>query len=465
MEVISFRCPACKYVLRIGADKAGRKGKCPKCGAEVVVPRASEAPAPAAAAPPPLPTTTDDDDEAGTYNLIGDFAESTTPKIEGPPPDAFGGDDEDAPQRPAQLFIGEKDRPKGKFRVTKARRLLNPEKWLKVCSGLNVISVGLWMWLGALALREIPVLIGVFNAPDYPRVRMRWEDPRLYVRISGEGNEADAKLTKTEFMYGVVTGDGALTVGLWLFRLSAILLIAAHGTLLVGYGMCLPVPPRFGTVRLVWVLLLLGSLNLAFTVVFRLLPTFGVMPYVLIPVAVPEISLIDANIDRSEPLSIALTALPFLDYTLSFVVLFIYFLEPVVLGMLLRAVGMSMKNEEQEAVGSGMIRLGLGVAFIYLGYTTVMITGSSEVLLWLLRVVYILGVTFFMGQLAWFAVEVMKVPPRIKGELDVTETGAGPGADEDEDDEDDEDEDEDEEDEDEEEERRPARRRRRAEEP
>jgi hypothetical protein len=425
MEVISFRCPACKQVLRIGADKAGRKGKC-KCGAEVVVPSTSEAAAPAAAAPPPLPATVDaDEEEGGTYNLIGDFAQPAAPKEEprkrGDDDEDDDDDDEDGVARPGPLIIGEKDRPKGTFRITRARRLLNPAKWLKVCSGLNIIAIGLWVWLGAMALREIPVIIGLFNPSDYSKLRLRWEDPRLYAQLAREGSAEDVKLSKTEFMYGLVTGNDPVTAGLWLFRLSALLLIGASGTLLVGYGICLAVPPRFGTVGLVYTLLALGSVNLVLTIVFRLLPTFGVMDYVLIPVAVPEIPWLDANIERELPLSVSLTALPFLDYTLSFLVLGVYFLEPVVLGMFVRAIALSMKAEELEEVGTGMVRLGLGVAFIWLGYMTVMVTGSSEVLLWLLRVVYVLGTTFFLGQLAWFAVEVMKIPPLIQSELDVTE--------------------------------------------
>jgi hypothetical protein len=42
METITFRCTACKHVLKIGADKAGRKAKCVKCGTPLIIPASSD---------------------------------------------------------------------------------------------------------------------------------------------------------------------------------------------------------------------------------------------------------------------------------------------------------------------------------------------------------------------------------------------------------------------------------------
>src|SRR5436309_3530790 len=48
METITFACPACKHTLKVGADKAGRKAKCNKCGNPLTIPAA-------VAPPPPIP--------------------------------------------------------------------------------------------------------------------------------------------------------------------------------------------------------------------------------------------------------------------------------------------------------------------------------------------------------------------------------------------------------------------------
>lgn len=439
MEVISFRCAACKQVLKIGADKAGRKAKC-KCGADVVIPSASE-PAGPAPAPPPIPAKSPfDDDDDGTYGLIGDF--STGPSEEEKAKQDKQ-DDADKKQKATEA-VGRR------HKTTRARSLLNPEKWQKVCQGLNIVAIGLWIWCGAALLREIPMVIGLFNAPDYARVRLRWENPQVYAQLAKEGTPDQVAISKPEFMLGLMSGDPALTAGLWLCRIAAILLLGAGLTMVVGYGFCLPVPPRFGTKGQALTLLILGSLNIIFTVVFRLLPAFGVMDYALVPVLAPEVALIDGNLEREVPLPVLLSPLPMLDYLLSLVVLGTFFLEPVVIGIFVRSIALSMRDEKLQERGDGMIRLGLGSAFVWLSYMMIMVTGSSDVLLWLLRLVYLLGLGFFLGQLAWFAYAVQQTPPMIQKEMDMDEAGAprpvpaGGGREEDDEDEDDDEEDDDE---------------------
>src|SRR5213595_3171279 len=99
METITFRCTACGHVLKIGADKAGRKAKCTKCGLALTIPATSEAiekPALAAKpeetvpalgpsdAPAPYKYIDEDDDGQKTYGLKGDV--QTKPEDEAPKP-------------------------------------------------------------------------------------------------------------------------------------------------------------------------------------------------------------------------------------------------------------------------------------------------------------------------------------------------------------------------------------------
>src|SRR5262249_55573886 len=153
-----------------------------------------------------------DDDEGGTYGLIGDVA--TGPPAEQAKAKEKRDEDEDEDdeegEKPPKLVVPEgagRKRPK----APRARALLEPERGQKVCLGLQIVSVGLWIWLGAAVLREIPLLIGVFNPPEYARVRMRYDNPQLYTQMTREGPAESVQLTKPEFMIGLLTGDSAVT--------------------------------------------------------------------------------------------------------------------------------------------------------------------------------------------------------------------------------------------------------------
>jgi hypothetical protein len=41
MAVVEFQCHACRQVMRVGADKAGRKAKCPQCAAILTIPESA----------------------------------------------------------------------------------------------------------------------------------------------------------------------------------------------------------------------------------------------------------------------------------------------------------------------------------------------------------------------------------------------------------------------------------------
>jgi hypothetical protein len=403
-------------VLKVSADKAGRKAKC-KCGQDVVIP----------AATPPAAL----EDEGGTYGMAGDL--STAPKEQQPRQRKRGLDDDDDDEGG---LVGTKnlekvpeDSPfagaKRRHRIPKARALLEPTRWKKVCVGLNLIAIGLWIWLASLLVRDLVILAGNFFAdPEYASVRLRWENPDLYARMTNQ-TEGEVALNRTEFLIGTVTGGGwILTFGKWLFIVSTLLLLGAHGTLLAGYSCCLPVPDRYGSRGQVLALLALGSVNLLFALVFRLLPLLGAMDYVLIPVVLPEMALMEVNFERQLPLSVTLSFLPVLDYLLSFIVLACYFLELVVLAVFIRAIALAMKSEVLQPIADKMVRLALGTAFLQLVNTMLMITGSSELLIVFMRIMYLLGMGFFIGELIWFARVALQTPPLVEQELETAEEAA-----------------------------------------
>lgn len=110
MSTITFQCSGCNQTLRVSADKAGKKVKCPKCGAVLPIPLAEEqaervkpaaapAPVPARPAPPPVPREVADDE--------------SRPARRRPQAVDDADDDDDRPRRPQRSrdFDEDDDRP------------------------------------------------------------------------------------------------------------------------------------------------------------------------------------------------------------------------------------------------------------------------------------------------------------------------------------------------------------------
>src|SRR5262249_50178854 len=84
----------------------------------------------------------------------------------------------------------------------------------------------------------------------------------------------------------------------------------------------------------------------------------------------------------------------------------------------LRAIALSMKNDDLETTSRGMIKLALSQVFLQLVYLMVANTGTSDVLVGVLRTLYIMAQCFMLWQLIWFIVVSTRVPALIDKELD-----------------------------------------------
>jgi len=78
---ITFNCPTCQAQLTLSDAAAGRRGKCPHCKGEIVVPTASSAAAPPA--PPPLPPVAPA--AAPALEISGITAPAAAPVMAAPP--------------------------------------------------------------------------------------------------------------------------------------------------------------------------------------------------------------------------------------------------------------------------------------------------------------------------------------------------------------------------------------------
>jgi len=394
MDLITFRCAACKQVLRIGADKAGRKAKC-KCGAELTIPMVSEDLAAAAATPATAAKRSgaldeDEDKSPGGYGL----AAAPEPVEEKP---------KEAPKEqkavPAPQDEEEIER-KRRRRAALRKAPLDPVQWEKIRVGILLVLIATCFTIGAFVLQRLVIVLGNFNGPEYAAAA---DIPVLIPPQPNPPVGESLELDMTSFAIGLVVGTDSLDAGLWLMRIGQIFILLQGLIAIAGYVICLAVPPRYGTKGLLIACLSLGGLNLLLQLVFKLLPLTGAMDYTMVPLVAPEIAMTYANVERLLPLHVSWSDAPFWEIFVALLVQMLFFAEPVVFCLFLRAMALSIRDEKLQAMANAMIVLALGTAFALLAYYLLSITGTTEVVGWVLRAVYTLWASFFLGQLIWYA--------------------------------------------------------------
>jgi hypothetical protein len=418
MEMITFPCTACKFVLKVGADKAGRNAKCSKCGAILKIPAAPEAEA--VAPPPPTPKKpADDDDEHGgmVYQL-----------------------QDAAPQAEEQLKQAEAAKPKvlqtpGRAATKKQAQITNPEEWRKVGFGAKIIAVGLLMWLAAFVLYRVPLALGMTAGEEYAAAA----DKHLGGGSVDSGKAAGFDLAT--FAVGIVAGDSWTSLMLTVARLAQVLALLAYGPLLAGYVICLAVPDRFGTRLQLKVIFSLALVNIISLIVFKLLPLFGVLRYTLLPFVMPEVAMLEMNAERSESLIGIWLKAPTIEVYLATLLTLLHYLEPALIATFIHSIGMAVKSEELEGNGLKAMKLSFSQLFIQATWLMASVCGTSVVLLWTLRFIYTVAVGFFAYQLIFTITTLLSIGAIVEEQLgdEAAQPRGAEGEDEDEEPEEDED--------------------------
>jgi hypothetical protein len=390
MDVITFRCPACKKVLRIPADKAGRKAKC-KCGAELTIPLVSEdLPAAAAAAAQrqgAAANDADDDESPGGY-AFADQPEVAAPVQEKPKAEA-----------PKSTFLQQEVERKRRLRVSLRRAPLEQATWERIRVALLLVQVATYIWIGAFLLHKVMLVVGLFAGYEYASLSSVLV-PQQPPQAPGE----DLELDRASFVIGLSVGKDTLEAGQWLVRIAQIFVLLQGLLAIAGYALCLVIPPRFGARGLAITALALAGINLILQAVFKLLPLSGAMNYTMVPLVAPEITMTAANIERLQPLHVFWSDAPIWEMIAALVIQILFYAEPIVFCLFLRAASLALREHRLETRANGLILLGLGTAFGLVSFYLMSVTGSSEVLGWVLRAMYGLWAAFLMGQLAWYVV-------------------------------------------------------------
>jgi hypothetical protein len=254
MSFITFQCYACGQMLKVGADKGGRKAKCHKCGTVLTIPVASAAPGTEAGAPPPGPTS----------------SRSLPPPV--PPAEAVPAAPPTAvtagptPVAPADEFADERPRPRRRRdeREYEEEEDLGPirrpegDPWARARLGLLLVFIGACVLAGAFLLEVVAELLLTINT-------IKEMSPSYRPTPGG--------------------GEGSATAFRVLLRIGLLLEMGAAITSLVGYVFCILGPRARGALGLaiaitavagVQLLLLIWKLILFFGSLFS--PTGGPGP-------------------------------------------------------------------------------------------------------------------------------------------------------------------------------------------
>ena len=372
MDSISLSCPNCKEPLKFPAAQAGGKGDCVKCGARVAIPAAPA----------------DDEDEGGAYGILNVIEEKKVVPVE-----------------------KKKEKKTIDPSLRRKKKIQDADKWNLVRGGLTIMSTAAAAWAIILGLQMVVVLIGCTRESEY-------NPPRLQVLLGVKNEDDIEKVTEqpNRILFALSLIYGAESVRT--FQVVQIILALASifpvVLFLMGYFAASRPPKRFGMRGQVKAMMILAIVNVTILVLFRILPMSQAIRYAPLPYLVPELPLLNANSERYMPIHVIWMYVPFMDVLLTIVFICCQFAECTMGGVFIYTIGYTIKDEETKNAGIGLIQLAMGAAFAYIVYHLASLCGCSEVLVSVLRVMYLGAVSATFG----FILLYMKTLSRTKAILD-----------------------------------------------
>jgi hypothetical protein len=449
MDLITFRCSSCNQGLKVPADSAGRKVKCTKCGTSLTVPAASQAGP--ASTPFAKKSLQEEEDEGGIYRVAGmEAPPAAIPKPE-PAPAAEAEEDEEDRRRGRRRdededeeddydeqdeednweelrrrLAGEDEdededeeeeddeegRPRKKKRPPRAK--LDRNAFEKIRIGLMIAVVAVGLLVGSVLFHKIVILIGLFAGHHYGEIVQQIHPYEQ--QPPDETRTVDTMRLVISLVAEIKSYDAAKV----LLIISQLFALFQGVVMIVACVFCITVPPRFGTKGLVITALAAAALNLILVFIFKLLPLFGAMKLVLVPLFGGELAMSQGNLDRvSGPIHLLWTGHPYIDVLLTIILLTLSYGELIIFPLFLRAIALQLKNEDLERSALALVRLGLAQIFAQLTYQIMAMTGTSDVLSVVLKVFYCLALAFFVWQLTWYILILIRSRAVIQEALEI----------------------------------------------
>lgn len=392
MDVINVTCSGCGHAMRFGADKAGRKAKCSKCATIVPIPTGAEI----ASGAPPVVAAADDPtavsaapgtptaEDIGAYGVTVEEEKKT---------------DEEPKKKKKE---DKKHLPKLQRKV---KALADGENWEKVRLGLLFIFFGTCLWAIAHLLQGIYLLLGTVDYPEYARLIGHELIERRQIMPDGGGFW---DVNQLNLLLGMTAGPSFVTFAKVCLITSIVFTLFQLILNGVGYGFCMAVPRRFGTFGQVVTMMCLAVVSFLFVIFLKLLPVVGAYGWIPVMLLTPEIDLTEYNMERCLPLTVLWSGSPFWEMMLTILVHFVYFLEPAVGCVFIWSIGKFVKDPRIDEGGHSLSHLALGQMFILISYLLLSVTGSTPILVYVLRVVYCLWYAFLALLILRYATLLMK---------------------------------------------------------
>ena len=419
-NMISVRCKSCQHTMKFAASKAGKKARCPKCDALIVIEaeeekiqlvdddapvqlvddppaeQAAETPAPPAEPPPaapPEPPKHDEfsDDGPSSYGVYVD------PELE-ERQKAMQAEEESKKKK-------KKDKKKLPKVTRKVKAIDQAEEWTKVRAGLMWLFVGVCIWMFTHLLSGLYVLLGSVELSEYANVIATNLEERRGDDFPPPGRFWDVD----QFDIYLTMIAGGKFAGLAQFCITTAALFYFLQALIwgLGYLFCLPVPRRFGMFGQLLMMIGLLIFNVVITFIFKLLPVLGI-GYIMIPYLVPEIAMTEYNMDRQMPLNVLWSGSPFLENLGSLIFKFAFYLEPTFACIFLWSIGVAIKEEDLANSGKSLTQMSLGTLFILGAFQLLSVCGATPVLVGLLRILYTLWFFFLLGFMLQYALLLVR---------------------------------------------------------
>jgi hypothetical protein len=387
MDAISVRCKMCKHAMKFSAEKAGKRAKCPKCDAVVLIAadpktEAAKEDAPAESAPV-APVADDENDGPAEYGVW------TDPEIEKRKQEMAAEEEERRTRR-------KKKKDKNLPIVTrKIKAIPDADSWKSVRLGLLITLVGVFIWGFTHVLQSSYVLLGSVEYSEYATL------------IHEKVNQKDGDVNYRDVYLGMIAGrdffgtaKAFLIMGTLLYFFQAL----AWGA---GNVIAMPVPRRYGMLGQLITGLILGFFNFTIMFVFKLLPVLGIISYVMIPFVTPEIDMTEYNMERLIPLHIMWSGAPFWESFLTIIFRTLFYLQPMMGCVFIWSIGTAIKDEKLEQSARGMTQLCLGVLFIQVCFHFLAMCGATPVMVTVLRVFYGVWFGFALLFIAQYALLIL----------------------------------------------------------
>ena len=348
MDSITLRCDKCQHTMKFAAAKAGKKAKCSKCEAILLIQAAEEPKNGTPPAPPPADDPFGDDSPGGYGVTLDPELEERRKAMEA----------EEAAKSKQR-----KKRDKLPSVTRKVKAIPDAEAWSKVRVGLLLIHFGTWIWLFCHVIQGSYVLLGSVDLPEFAALineNVKADQPQPE---PGRGWDMD----RLKIYLGMIGGHSFGGYARVMLVISSVFYFFQALLWLAGYGFLLPVPRRFGMFGQVLLMMGLAILNGIFLFAFKLLPALGAHGYVMIPLVTPEIAMTEYNMERLVPIQILWAGASwgaFFENVGCIIIKTLLYLEPTVMSIFIWSAGIAIKDDTIAQGGQGRVQMSLGTFFI-----------------------------------------------------------------------------------------------------